>query len=378
MEKKVGVITFQWADNYGGLLQCYALKEYLKKTGCDPTVINYWPRFALIKRGNRLGAASIRKQFGVKVKTRKKQVFKSIALGRLSISREITSKMDQFREQNLVGNQKVYISYDDVCRDVNQFDLLISGSDQIWNPNLTGGRFDPCYFLDFPNCKSQKVSYAASLGVSLKPEWEKEFGEKLSQFQRISTRESSLAETIQKKYGIVSDSVVDPVLLLKREDWDKLISTPKKKGGYILLYVLQRNNDIVAVANWLSQKKKLPIYVIGAKRKYHKVKYLTGCSIEEYLMYFRDADYVLTNSFHGTAFSLIFQKQFLTFLDTNKPTRLVDLLTGIGLDDRIFQGNNQAEILNELDYDNAERKLQIKVEESRKFLDNSISSLGES
>lgn len=372
MSLKIGILSFQWADNYGGLLQCYALKEYLKQRGNEVIVINYWPRYALVKRATRVGSIQIKKQFGITVTPNAKMLIKNIVLGRYHSSKMVTQKMDNFRKSYITESQKFYLNHLDLEQDIYQFDVLICGSDQIWNPNLTGNQFDKAYFLDFNTQNTIKISYAASLGVSLRPEWEREFHSLLCRLQHISTRESSLSQLIQNRYGLNSRTVADPVLLLSEKSWNRLITDKKIKQRYILLYVLQRNSDIVAVANWLSCTTNLPIHVIGAKRRYKNAKYIKECSVEEFLTQFKNAEYILTNSFHGTAFSLIFRKTFMTFLDTNKPARMLDLLTNVGLSERIFRGDNKEIALQKPDYDNASKLLDIMIKDSKDYLSTCI------
>ena len=373
MALRVGILTFQWADNYGGLLQCYALKKYLQKQGHDVAVINYWPRYALNKRATRIGKSAVRKQFGVSGKPNRKQLLKSVLTGRYPYVRQMTQRMDHFRADGLSIDQHVCLDRFEIEQTIEQFDVLICGSDQIWNPVITGGRFDKAYFLDFASRKPLKIAYAASLGVTLKPEWEQEFRTLLNKIQFISTRESSLAELIQKQFGMSSKAVVDPVFLLDDGDWNQIIPAKENNEHYILVYSLQRNADIVMVANRLSEKTGLPIRVIGTRQKYKNAEYISACFMEDFLALFKNADYILTNSFHGTAFSLIFQKRFLTFLHSKKPARMRDLLTDIGLAERIYCGDNLEIVLQDPDYDCAFAALNAKICASRDFLAASIS-----
>ncbi len=370
---KIGILTFHWADNYGALLQCYALKEYLAKKGYDVSVINYWPQYALIKRATRIGSAAIKKQFGVDVKPNWKLVFKNIVLGRVLSAKRSTEKMDLFRIEHIVGNQKKYLTYAELQENINQFEILISGSDQIWNPNITGGTFDKSYFLSFESCASMKVAYAASLGVKFQPEWKNDFKALLSQYHFISAREKSLACLINTECDKLCKSVVDPVFLLEKKDWECLVTKNIIKEHYIFVYVLQRDTRIVSMANWLSQKTKLPIHILGARRPYRKATYIKGGVIEEFINQIKNADYVLTNSFHGTAFSLIFQRRFLAFLDSLKPTRIIDLLTDIGMEKYIYNSNNREVIFDEPDYNQAYNLMNIRIRESEEYIDNCIS-----
>lgn len=378
MAIKIGILTFQWADNYGGLLQCFALKNYLNNQGYEATVINYWPSYALTGRSTRIGQQAVKKQFGKSVWPNRKQMLKKILLGRYCYEKQITEKDDLFRKKYLTANQSVCFDGKDIEQIIGVLDVLICGSDQIWNPNLTGGRFDENYFLGFPGSKAIRLSFAASLGVSLNPKWEREFQTLLSGLRYISTRERSLAELIQTKFGLSATAVLDPVFLLEAQDWNQLLPKKKKKEPYILVYSIHRGTEIVSAANWLSEKTNLPLHIIGSRRRYKNARYFLTCSVEEFLHQFKNADYILTNSFHGTAFSLIFQKNFITILESEKPTRMIDLLTDIGLAERIYTDNSREVILEAPDYVHANVILRQKIQESKAFLNTSILSVEDS
>lgn len=376
MKPLVGILTFQWADNYGGLLQCYALQRYLDERDCDTQVINYWPDHALSNRATSLGLCSVFKQFGIIPKINVRQLTKNILLGRVLSTKVKTENMDRFRNTYVlkhVAGEKVYINRNQLEPDMGKFNVLLCGSDQIWNPNLTGGDFDPCYFLKFDAKHTIKASYAASMGTTFKQEWEQQFGSLIDNLDYISTRESSLADTINNKYGKESIAVMDPVFLLNSTEWNSIIPSDEPSKPYILLYVLQRNSEIVSVANWLSKETELPLHIIGAKNRYVNATYLTGCSIEDFLFQFKHATYILTNSFHGVSFSVIFRKKFLAFLDTQKPTRIMDLLKDLGLFSRIYQGKNKEILFESPDYASAQEKLETKVRLSTKYLDICVS-----
>lgn len=373
---RIGILTFQWADNYGGLLQCYALKKYLQKRGYEVNIINYWPIYAIKAKCTKVGITAVKKKLGMSAGLNKKQLLKNLFLGRYHEEKKIAEQFDIFRENYLIRNQQACFDILEIDQYINikKYDVLICGSDQIWNPNLTGGHFDNTYFLGFSNRELVKVAYAASLGVRLKSEWEKEFYELLKEIQYISARERTLTELIETKYGLSCATVVDPVFLIEAGEWDQLKINGSSKNPYILVYSIHRNSELVSIANWLSGITNLPLHIIGIKHKYNKAKYYRACSVEEFLFQFKHADYIITNSFHGTAFSLIFHKKFLTFLDKEKPARMTDLLADLGLSEHIYTGSNKEVILNPLDFSQVNVKLNKKIQESRTYLDSCITT----
>lgn len=373
MSKSIGIVTFQWADNYGGLLQCYALKEFINRMGQNAKIINYWPQYAIENHCSRIGLISTFKEFKKLVMPNWRYMAKNFILGRSYSTRKGSIRMDRFRNKYLLDDQVIFYSYSEIESEIKKYDIIISGSDQIWNPNLTGKQFDNVYFLNFQSSILKKVAYAASLGVTLKDEWKQRFFQLVSQYDYVSTRESSLSSLLCRELGIESRAVVDPVFLLDEKTWGEMIPERMDDSHYILLYVLQRDSNIVSIANWLTEQTQLPIRVFGAKRKYRNAKYVPEGDILEFLFQFKNADYILTNSFHGTAFSLIFRRRFLSFLDSQKPTRIKDLLTDVGLNERIFNGHNYSIVLEEPNYEKAMKLLDEKVHQSKDFLYSCIS-----
>jgi hypothetical protein len=312
---QIGILTFHNADNYGAVLQCYALQEKLKELHpndevfvidykCPKIVNSYIPRLNFKKPWKIFTLSKTKK----KVKT-----------------------FQKFREKYLnLGTD-----------DFSFYDVIYYGSDQIWNPSLTGN--DLKYFGK--NYSGKKIAYAASDGGEMN--YDTEVCDLLNQFSKISCREKTLTEKLQN-LDIKSPikTVCDPVFLLSKEQWLKIAELPKD-DNYVLAYKISANPNFDNEAEKLGQrlgKKVIQIVYVKSLRKffYHGQSFVEGISPEKFVGYFAKADFVLTTSFHGTAFSVIFDKPFFVLSFNKRSERITDLLSALGIQDRygsVFQEN---------------------------------------
>lgn len=295
---KIGIITFHRAINYGALLQTYALQKYLNLSNFDAEVIdyrceymeNFYKTFTI---KNKSVKQIVRALLNFKNAYRKKQKFHSFLNQNVRISSEVYNKSN-IDKSNLI------------------YDKFITGSDQVFN--YACSNFDKTYFLDFVNKSENKISYAASFGMKKVPDvYENEYKDLLSSFSSLSIRENAGQEIVKKIIGKESELSVDPVFLLKSEEWEKIAKKPKFEN-YILIYKLNSSNLIFDFARKLSEitgKKIIALnFDLVDQMKTPDIKGIYSASIEEFLGYLKYSDYVVTNSFHGTAFSIIFHKKF--------------------------------------------------------------------
>ncbi len=304
---KIGILTFHNADNYGAVLQCYALQEKLKELYPDdevfvidykcPKIFNYYlPNISIKKPWNILTYSKTKK----KIRT-----------------------FQQFREK------KFNLGTDDL----SQYDVIYYGSDQIWSSVLTDNDliyFGKCY-------SGKKIAYAASDGGEINLTAEAK--ELLKTFSKISCREKSLTEKlINAQLNVPIETVCDPVFLLSKEQWLKMAELPKEKD-YVLTYKIRENLSFDSEAEKLGQrlgKQVIQIVYVKSLRKlfYRGQKYVEGISIEQFVGYFANADFVLTTSFHGTAFSIIFNRPFYVLKIAEASERITDLLAALNIEDR--------------------------------------------
>lgn len=353
MKNKIGIITYQRAINYGAILQAYALQNTIKELGYHCEIIDY--RNAKLEDRHEKITFALNK--GIK------DLLKYFLLGR-----EFNKKHDKFREfadRYLNLSNPMYSKEDLIAKEM-EYDLFITGSDQVWNYNING--MDSIYFLDFVNDKSKKKSYAASFGLSKIPvELRKAYKDLLFDFDSILIREKQGADIIRDLISKESSVVLDPTMLISKYKWLRLINnTSYSNDKFILVYAFGGSEKIKDLALNISERTGYRVLWISNTYKYsNKIKFIKSAGPEEFLSLFKDAEFVITNSFHGTAFSINFNKQFFTELlpeSTGVNSRLEDILELFELQDRKITSSNAKVIESQVNYD----KVNIKLEEERK------------
>ena len=362
---KIGILTFHRAINFGAVLQCYALYRTLTDMGHDVEVIDYRPVYVEKYRQLLYWNDFKKQKLLSKIKTLLLLPFK------YKNKRRSTSVFDVFINQHIKTTNVVKN-----VNDVPSFDVVFFGSDQIWNPLICKG-LDPLFYGQFPKGKTKLVSYAASLGtpqVLTQEQWDKIFP-LLRSFDNVSVRESKLAEYLQGG-GIKAQTVLDPTLLASKEIFEKVVEKPREKG-YVLLYMLEQDYNAIKFANNIAKQKNLKLIRIRAyssvsikKTNYDEV---IPKSVGEFLGYFKYADYVVNVSFHGTAFSVIFNKDFYTLKSRNFE-RAYGLLDSLNLLSR-FVSSNETVSPTQVNYSDANEKIIIMRELSIAFINNSLETL---
>ena len=276
-------------------------------------------------------------------------------------------KFNKIIKSNLILTER-YTTLKELLNCPPKSDVYVAGSDQIWNKNITQNKYDLAYFLDFGTEKIRKYSYAASGDFS-----EEDFlqiKEHILNFKKISVRENKLKNFMTEK-GINVSKVLDPTLLFNDDFYNKYESKINVPNQYILFYGLKTkgNNEIVKIAEKLSKEYKLVICDISPiKWKFKEkviVKKFVGPS--EFLSYIHNASYVVTNSFHGTAFSIIYKKNFMVNLPSLKNDRITDLLHSLDIENRIVDYNN-CDTLESINYNVIEERFNDLRLESEFFI----------
>ncbi len=347
---RVGVITFHRAINYGAALQTYALQKTLLRLGVDAELIDY--RCEHMERIYKLIG-------GFKQKTIKQIIRNLINL--IPYERKVRCFRSMLSD-SLRLSTKVYDS-DSIASANDRYDVFITGSDQVFNYACSD--FDKNYLLSFVKDERKINSYAASFGVESIPEkYQADYRTLLTRFHNISVREDSGRSMVWELAGRECDVHVDPVFLLDAEDWSKLAKKPKATD-YILIYRLNKSNLINAFARKLSKKTGKKIINVGQdvidRVKNPDFGGSVGTSVEEFLGLIRYADYVVTNSFHGTAFSIIFKRNFYVETkqkDFKKNDRAEHLLKLTGLTGSIIESLDDCSLDIERDFIIADAALQ--------------------
>lgn len=360
---KIGIITFQMAWNCGAVLQCAALKKKLESMGHDVTVINYQPEYKAYRycRYQNPITVAYKTWSSCGYLNNKKRLVKSaksavrVVLNWNPRSGRMKQKHDfeEFCRRNLNLSQR-YSSIEELRANPPACDVYVSGSDQLWNPNLTNGELDPAYFLDFGEDAIIRATYAISACELDVFKNKKEIVKLTNRLDYISLREeekrNELEEIINRKVEIC----IDPTLLLDAESYKEYeLQEWKETEPYLLVYALDNpgsNETLFSAVKQLSEKKQLRIKVISGPHKwpyriesYHPRDGISPC---EFLSYIKHADLVVTNSFHASTFSMIYHKNFYVVTTPGRSARVVELLGRMGLRDRILFGEK---VLNEFE-----------------------------
>lgn len=317
---KIGILTFWWSnDNYGQLLQCYALQKYLRDAGHDAFLIRYDSRNDFIRTPFILRCLKALNPVLLCKFLRHKIQYKINSKKLLEESKLNDRHFDDFRAKYIVQSENVYTSYNQLKENPPEADVYIVGSDQVWN--FYEHRLNQCrnlvhaYFLDFGSKQTKRISYAASWSCSdLRPDIFEEISPLLKKFDYVSVREKSGINLCRKCGYDTAEFRCDPTLLLLAEDYRSLYKendgTSKRKNPYLFLYMLNNtcDFDIQKVYEFAERKNLEVVYVTGNGKidRYEK----TFATIPQWLSLIDNAEYVVTNSFHCCVFSLLFEKKF--------------------------------------------------------------------
>ncbi|WP_079435678.1 polysaccharide pyruvyl transferase family protein [Zoogloea sp. LCSB751] len=326
---KIGLITIHYANSYGGLLQAYASQKVLSKYG-DVKILDYaHPSLRNTLRTVRWGA-------------RPKDVLRiGKDLLRYFPRSRVTRKFKSFiRDEFFLSDRCA--SADDLRRVTRDFKVLVCGSDQIWNPNIIG-ELDRNYFLNFStDCK--KISLSSSSGSYRFTNDDQRFvKEDLLGFSGIAIREPDTAKAVSDILN--RDDIVctpDPTLLLTGRDWRQLSSrSAERSSGYILVYSLIKDELLRESVRYIANKLGKKVFVIDQDLflGFNSDRHIMDASPYDFLYFFSNAEYVVTNSFHGTAFSLLFGRPFSTVVPHSGRNRVENLLRRVGEEGRLVESS---------------------------------------
>lgn len=373
-KKKIGILTFHNAHNYGAVLQAYALKTKLNRMGHEASVLNYQNKYI---------ARNYRKVFHIdfwkrdilpsrwgKVLREVRDVF----YGLPEWQRQWKVFEDFITEKLLDGDSR-QLTFEEV--EAKNCDVYVLGSDQIWARELTHG-MDPAYFGQFAPEK-KKISYAASVPNGSIPENEKPFFKQyLESLSHISVREEKLAQALRDLTDREVDTVIDPTLLLEREDYESLLyEKPLKQEDYVFAYFVVENEMVSRCAKKAAELLGCELIELHYKKtpQINGENMIFDAGPSEFLTYIRDAKMVVTNSFHGTVFSILFQKKFYSVYKENG--RIDNLLGFLGLTERHIMTESEIQPTVDINYELAADKLREYRKQSVDFLKKGIELHGE-
>lgn len=382
---KIGIITFHSVINYGSALQAYAMQEGIAKCGVETEIIDYRPgKISIADRVKnnwaRLFSLAKWKRFlGSKINA-KKIYYINDDRARRRTEKFFAFQEEIFRLSELIQNRS------DLLKISNKYDAFACGSDQIWNPTYIG--HDLSYFIDFVSNDNLKIAYAPSIAVSEFPaEYRDEIRNAISHFSRVSVRESESVDVVKKLTGRDATVVVDPTLLLDQADWERIEKAPSieyTKEPYIFCYFLGPNPEYCGYVNKLKELTGLKIVLVTCTElkvfKNYGDIVCDDIGPSEFVYLIHHAEYVCTDSFHGTVFSIINQKNFFTFKryndvkKSNENSRIYTLLRMIDSEERLIECADSIKLIynKQIDYDLVKSKITCCSEKSFKYLKEEI------
>ncbi len=360
---RVGILTIYRSGNYGATLQAYATKQAINENGfAEAEIIPYC-------------SDAIKQKINIKF-------IKKAGLFRTAVAcvekiyyyprmKKVMAFVDGFAGENALKREEL--------SELNEkYDIFLSGSDQIWNPDLQQG--DTSYLLDFVTDAQKKRSYGSSFGGRhISPEYTEQYKRLLSEYKHITVREQTGAELVEELLGKPAELVIDPALLLTPAQWEAKLPERKFKKPYVFAYQMAHSS---LIARTVSAARKslgtgavfVPFPIMGVCKCRSKL----GLSSLEWVAAIRDSEFVITDSFHGVVFSIIFRRPFYYMITSEtvkkRLSRLETLLDSLGIENRLVDDVSKCDFGAKIDYDEVHRRLDEKREQSLKILKELVSN----
>lgn len=379
--KKIGIITIDKVNNYGAELQTLATQKAIVKLGYEAEVIDYLfyknPGHKLTKGSKPLFPLPFKRHAAEWLYPRLNRWKQLVSTGNEGRRRE--ANFDAFHKKHTKFS-KEYRTAEDLYTAKMDYDVYVVGSDQVWNPNNYTS-LNP-YFLKFAPKGKRRVSYASSIGVSNIPEYAKDYyKEALQELDAVSVREEDAVKLVKEVSGVDAQWVLDPTLLLTGEEWKKYYNPisiiPEK---YVLLYEITPCDYLKQLA--LKASRELGCHVVRINREAirqesdDEIINVLDAGPAEFVWLFANAEMIMTNSFHGTAFSLNMEKNFFVVTPERKKnnSRQKSILRLVGLEDRLIEENSSMPLKQNyvIDYKTIRLKLEKARQESMDYLKNAI------
>lgn len=346
--KKIGIVTHSNSTNYGGILQAVALSHTLKGLETEPVNITCqkmppaWKKMYTYVKQRTL-------HYGCKGLNTKLRICGGMLKTLLSNVHyfDVKKKQKQFKtfiSENLTVTP-YYKTDEELRKNCAEFDVYITGSDQVWNASFSNELLEDKFFLGFAPKGKPLYSYAASAGGTKSDDYVQEIIYRTKGFSGITVREKSL-ECQMKKLGAVHvKTIIDPVFLLTKEEWEKYERNPEKNipQKYILSYFLEKTEAQDCVINKVASELQLPVVDILPQYKKTAYKRIIDSTAgpAEFIWYMHHAQYIITNSFHMIAFSLIFGKKFISLQRPGQESRIEDILDKFNIKDHLIHEESE-------------------------------------
>lgn len=380
--KKVGLAVCYDTKNFGSQLQVLATVKKVEELGYDTEIVRYkkklTPTFVVQTIPRLFNVSFIKAKLTAKNKDKK--IAQHSGIAKMVLTRN--KRFQMFVTEHFTNLSKAYNGWENLVKEsAKNYDVFLCGSDQLWLPNNLGSHF---YTLEFAPDNKPKIAYATSFGVSQIPDGQKKATAKyLNRFQNLSTREIAGQKIIKELTGKTAQVVCDPTLLFDAEGWKQML--PEKKvveEPYVFCYFLGTNEEHRKIANEFKNKTGLKLVTCPFLDNY------VDCDLEfgdvqlfdmdaaDFVNLIRHAEYILTDSFHGSVFSILNHKKFMTFNRFNagansRNSRIDSLCTLLGLSERRYNGDIM-NVEKDINYDAVEEKLEKLRADSIKYLETAL------
>lgn len=380
----VGVCIKYFHENYGGMLQAFATTKMLEKRGISYELIRYEKRYSVIQK-----IKFIPRLFNsVLMKDKKEALNKKLGMRKHpEFAKNDAIRMEafhKFRAEKFTHLAEPSVGYANLCKDARKYDAVITGSDQLWSPAGLPTNF---YNLMFVPDDIKKISYASSFGVGQIPWYQKKrTAQFINRIQYVSMRENRGREIVKELTGRDVPTILDPVFSLSKEEWDAQIPVERiYDEPYIFAYFLGENPAFREDVKKLAKETGLKIVALRHLDQFVETDETFGdyapydVAPDKFLNLIRGAEYVCTDSFHGTCFSIINKKKFMIFnrysdaSKVSKNSRIDSLCANLGVTDRRYAGDIMT-IKNDINYDDVYTRLDKEMESTNKYLDEAFSA----
>ncbi len=374
MRKKQGILTFHAAYNYGSCLQAYALQTFLNKNNNEFEIINYRPY-------NQHGMYSLINLRYFNKGVLVKNVYNILHFKKIL---ERNKKYDEFIHKYFLLSNQNYLDEKELAKIINNYETIVCGSDQIWNLSKSTYDRSLAYYLELDKkFNGNAIAYAPSFGDTINNIVKNEMFDikYLKNFDYLSFRENDVVK-IMRDMGFDSTLVLDPTLLLNKEDWEKLVGPPIVNKPYIFYYSLNCKEYSMKFVEKISAENNLPVITsfMHPRESLKKIKIYGNSGPLEFLNLLYYSTLVCSNSFHGTVFSIIFQKDFYAIFDEDEEQNIIrenrkaSLLEQLGLSKHISSYSNYVSLddIKNTNYNDVEEKLDKLRKISSDYLLNAI------
>ncbi len=371
---KVSIITRHAIPNYGSVLQSFASQKAFEKLGYDAEIINYI-------RYDERGKESVLTNCHIGKNGLKNKIKRNIYFClQYPNSQKMLKTFDKFQKQYLKLSDRLYGSMEELSEHLPDADVYVTGSDQVWG-KIGTSEYDPAYFLKFVPENKHQIAFSASFGkTDLDSQLVQELESLLENYKSILVREKSAVELISQHTHKTAELILDPTLLLKRNDWAQLCeNTGIENTDYIFVYQLHHNKQMEKYITQLQIKTGLPVYRVHPSIFYalKPGNFIHLPTPGQFLSYIKNAKYMVTDSFHGTVFSLIFNTPFIDIVPETTGTRIYSLLEQLGLKQRILKDFKDFSWMEDIiDFDEVNSILEVKRQETLQLLENSMPYAG--